>query len=251
MSSLNTYFLSEFIGSFLLVAIGNGIMANTFLKDSYGRNTKSNLLPIAFGWACGITIGIVVGLMIGGVSHLNFAITFLFICMGWLNYFSSYWLIIIFLIAQVLGYICGQLVVILIYWINMKATAKSEEAFYLKMSFCTASKNNNNVFSFMSEFLATIIFLLVYVFIIFNFNDVLDPRASFIFTFIAVLAIGLSFSGTTGSAISPTRDLTMRLMYHLLPIKDKIKADWKYAWIPVAAPLTAATIMGVSFLFIL
>ncbi|WP_338971989.1 MIP/aquaporin family protein [Spiroplasma endosymbiont of Panorpa germanica] len=251
MTNWDVYFLSEFVGSFLLVAIGNGIMANTFLKDSYGRNVKSNLLQVAFGWASGITIGIVVGLMLGGVSHLNFAITFAFIFMDWLKYFPSYWLISIFLVAQILGYILGQLVVIMIYWVNMTITAKSEESFYLKMSFCSAAKNYNNFFSFASEFLATIIFLIVYVFIIFNFNDVLNPQTSFIFTFIAILAIGLSFSGTTGSAISPTRDLTMRVMYHLLPIKGKIKADWKYAWIPVAAPLLAAIIMGTIFLLIL
>jgi glycerol uptake facilitator protein len=52
-----------------------------------------------------------------------------------------------------------------------------------------------------------------------------------------VLAIGLSLGGTTGYAINPARDFGPRLMHFLLPMKNKMKADWSYAWIPVLGPL--------------
>ena len=50
----------------------------------------------------------------------------------------------------------------------------------------------------------------------------------------------MSLGGLTGYAINPARDLAPRLMYALLPIKNKTTANWGYAWIPVVAPVAGA-----------
>ena len=65
---------------------------------------------------------------------------------------------------------------------------------------------------------------------------------------ILVWAIGLSLGGTTGYAINPARDLGPRLAHALLPIVGKGDSDWKYAWVPVAGPVTGAIIAGLLFL---
>ena len=61
-----------------------------------------------------------------------------------------------------------------------------------------------------------------------------------------VWVIGMSLGGTTGYAINPARDFGPRLVYQLLPRKNK-KADWEYSWIPILGPLTGAVIAGVLY----
>jgi glycerol uptake facilitator protein len=52
-----------------------------------------------------------------------------------------------------------------------------------------------------------------------------------------IVAIGISFGGTTGFAINPARDLGPRIAHFLLPIPGKGSSDWAYSWVPVAGPL--------------
>jgi glycerol uptake facilitator protein len=60
----------------------------------------------------------------------------------------------------------------------------------------------------------------------------------------------MSMGGTTGYAINPARDFGPRLVYQMLPRKNK-KADWAYAWIPVLSPLCAAVFAGVFYNFLM
>ena len=63
-----------------------------------------------------------------------------------------------------------------------------------------------------------------------------------------VWSIGLSLGGTTGYAINPARDLGPRIIYSLLPIKDKNKSDWQYSWIPVIGPVIGAAFAASLYL---
>ncbi|MCA1631888.1 MAG: aquaporin, partial [Acidobacteria bacterium] len=62
-----------------------------------------------------------------------------------------------------------------------------------------------------------------------------------------VWGIGLSLGGPTGYAINPARDLGPRLAHALLPIDGKGGSDWRYAWIPVVAPLVGGVIGAALF----
>ena len=63
---------------------------------------------------------------------------------------------------------------------------------------------------------------------------------------ILVWVIGMALGGTTGYAINPARDFGPRLMYQMLPRKNK-DADWSYAWIPVLGPLAGGALAGLAY----
>jgi glycerol uptake facilitator protein len=63
-------------------------------------------------------------------------------------------------------------------------------------------------------------------------------------TALLVVGIGLSLGGPTGYAINPARDLGPRIVHALLPLPNKGRSDWSYAWIPVVGPLVGAAIAG-------
>ena len=66
---------------------------------------------------------------------------------------------------------------------------------------------------------------------------------------ILVWVIGLSLGGTTGYAINPARDFGPRIVYQLIPRKNK-DADWSYAWIPILGPFTGGVVAGFIYLLL-
>ena len=64
---------------------------------------------------------------------------------------------------------------------------------------------------------------------------------------ILIIVIGMALGGTTGYAINPARDFGPRLIYAMLPRKNK-KPDWSYSWIPVLGPFIGAILAGLIFL---
>ena len=65
---------------------------------------------------------------------------------------------------------------------------------------------------------------------------------------ILVWVIGLSLGGTTGYAINPARDLGPRIVYQLIPRKNKL-SDWVYSWIPIIGPSLGAVAAGLLFVY--
>ena len=66
---------------------------------------------------------------------------------------------------------------------------------------------------------------------------------------ILVWVIGMSLGGTTGYAINPARDLGPRLVYSMLPRKNK-NSDWSYAWVPILGPLAGGLVAGILYNFL-
>ena len=67
---------------------------------------------------------------------------------------------------------------------------------------------------------------------------------------ILVWVIGMAMGGTTGYAINPARDFGPRLVYQMLPRKNK-NADWPYAWIPILGPFLGGTLAGLMYTFLI
>lgn len=64
---------------------------------------------------------------------------------------------------------------------------------------------------------------------------------------VLVWGIGLSLGGPTGYAINPARDLGPRLAHAILPLHNKGRSDWSYAWVPVLGPFIGSLIAAVMW----
>ena len=67
-----TPYIAEFFGTFVLVLLGDGVVAGVLLKDTKSEN--SGWLTIVVGWGLAVALGIYAAGRISG-AHLNPAIT--------------------------------------------------------------------------------------------------------------------------------------------------------------------------------
>lgn len=231
-------FLSEFLGTAILIALGNGVVANVVLNKTKGNN--SGWIVIAFGWSIAVFVGVYVAAKSSG-AHLNPAVT---IALVYLKKIS--WSVVPeYLAGQLLGAMAGSLIVWLSYLQHYKATGNAES---ILATFSTSPAIKSAGHNFLTEFLATFIFILSVLFLVAPSNSLgsLDalPVA------LLVLGIGLSFGGPTGYAINPVRDLGPRIMHQLLPISNKGSSGWQYALVPILGPLAGGLLAAIVFSYI-
>jgi glycerol uptake facilitator protein len=229
-------FLGEFIGTALLLVLGDGVVANVLLQKTKGHN--GGLIVITFGWAIAVFVGVYVSAAASG-AHLNPAVTIAFAILE-----KSQWADVqMYILAQLLGAMTGALLV----WLTYRQHFNETENADLKLAvFCTGPAIRSTPNNLLTEIIATFVFILGVLFIVAPADaagaafklGALDalPVA------LLVLGIGLSMGGPTGYSINPTRDLGPRIMHFLLPIRNKRDSDWSYAWIPVFGPFIGATI---------
>ena len=223
-----TAFVSEFIGTAVLITLGDGVVANVVLLKTKGFN--GGLIAITFGWAIAVFSGVLIASKDSG-AHLNPAVTIAFALLHKLpwNMVATY------LLAQMLGAMTGALLVWLCYKQHFDET--TDAALHLGV-FCTAPSIRNASHNFITEMIGTFIFILTVLFILPPSDSLGSLEA--LPVALVVLGIGLSLGGPTGYAINPARDLGPRIMHAILPIRNKKGSDWAYSWIPVAAPIAGA-----------
>ena len=240
-----TPFIAEIIGTMILILLGNGVVANVLLKGTKGNG--SGWIVITTGWALAVFAGVVIAGPYSG-AHLNPAVTIGLAIAGKFPWAQ----VPAFLFAQLIGAMIGAFLVWLMYGDHFIAT---KETGIKAAVFFTAPAIKNTKLNLMSEALGTFVLLLA-VFYITNGqlgNEKtpigLGSIGAIPVAFI-VWAIGLSLGGTTGYAINPARDLGPRILHSFLPIKEKDKTDWKYAWIPIGGPFAGAIIAAVLYLLL-
>lgn len=233
-------FLWEFIGTALLLLLGNGVCAVVNLRTSGARG--SDWIVIAMGWGLAVFIGASVADPTGG--HLNPAVTIMLAVNGSLEWS----LVPYYLLGQILGAMLGAFLA----WATFKQLFDAnnlDEAGNVTGAnkntggiFFTKPAHPNNGWNAVTEFIATCVLLM---FIAFGpTGGELGPLSYFGVAFV-IVSIGLSLGTVTGYAINPVRDLGPRIMYaFVLPIKDKGDANWGYAWVPIVAPMLAAVAVG-------
>jgi glycerol uptake facilitator protein len=229
-------YLAEFVGTMLLLLLGDGVVANVVLNKTKGEN--SGWIVITFGWAMAVFIGVFCFANISG-AHLNPAVTVGLACAGKfeLTQVAGY------LAAQFAGAAFGAFLVWLTYRDHFEVTDNPDAKLAV---FCTGPEIRNPVSNLISEIIGT--FVLVYCVLHITSPDGGLGSLGALPVALTVLAIGLSLGGTTGYAINPARDLSPRLMHFLLPISGKRDSDWGYAWIPVVGPIIGGAIAAGCFL---
>lgn len=230
---MSTY-TAEFVGTLLLVFLGDGVVAGVVLKGT--KNENAGWLTIVFGWAVALVLAIYA---VGNVSgaHLNPAVTLALAFKG--SFPSSD--VLPYIAAQFGGAFAGAILVWLHYGPHWKLTQDAS----LKLGvFCTAPAVRNTVSNLISEILGTGVLVIGILFIGQNqFTQGLNPLA----IGLLLVAVGLCLGGTTGFAINPARDLGPRIAHALLPIHGKGSSDWGYAWIPVVGPILGGLLAVLVF----
>ena len=229
-------FLGEFIGTMLLVILGDGVVANVILDKTKGFN--GGLMSITFGWGMAVFVGVFTSVSLGGGGHLNPAVTLAMAYLGKLD--SS--LVLTYLGAQFLGAFVGAVIVWASYRQHFDATTNADTKLGV---FCTSPSIRNAASNIITEIVGT--FVLVFGALLFINPETKLGSIEALPVALLVIGIGLSLGGPTGYAINPARDLSPRLAHFLLPIRGKRDSDWAYAWIPVVAPILGAFIAAFVF----
>lgn len=237
-TSLGGVFLSEVLGTAILLLLGCGVVANAILPKVKGAN--ANFLMIGFGWGLAVFAGVFVAFKSG--AHLNPAVTVGILVSGADEYapgvaitFAS---TLVYFAAEFLGAFLGAVLA----WLTYRQQFDEPADPGVKLAvFSTGPEIRNPVWNLVTEVIAT--FVLVFVILVFaKTPSELGPLA----VALLVVGIGISLGGPTGYAINPARDLGPRIAHALLPIKGKGGSDWGYSWIPIAGPVVGAVIAGLA-----
>ena len=279
-------YATEFLGTAILIILGNGAVANVELKGTKGH--QSGWIVIAVGYGMGVMIP---ALMFGNVSgnHINPAFTLGLAISGLFPWAQ----VAPYIIAQVLGAIFGQALVVAThrpYYLKTENPNNILGTFSTISSLDQGTKESRfaaTVNGFVNEFIGSFVLFFAALGLTKNFfgAEVLQymkqmaSQAGQTVDFsdlaikaqtaphtasglgIAHLALGFlvmalvtSLGGPTGPALNPARDLGPRLLHAFLPksVLGEHKGDskWWYSWVPVAAPIAAAIAAVAIFKFL-
>jgi glycerol uptake facilitator protein len=231
-------FFGEFMGTAVLILLGNGVVANVLLKKSKGEG--GGWIVISAGWAFAVLCGVLTAIACGSSdAHLNPAVT-----LGFAVVSGNYSKLAPYILAQLLGAITGATLVWLQYLPHWQETSDPG----LKLAcYSTSPAIRNPASNVVSEIVGTFVLVLV-VGAIFSkavATTGFSPGFGPYLVACLVWAIGLSLGGPTGYAINPARDLGPRIAHAILPIAGKGPSDWGYALIPVISPLIGGGVAGV------
>jgi glycerol uptake facilitator protein len=230
-----TPFVAEFLGTAIVIVIGNGVVANVVLPKTKGNN--GGLISIVLGWMIAVFVGVYMTADSSG-AHLNPAVTFALASAGKFDWS----LVPMYILAQILGAMFGAFIVWMIYkdHINEAGSAADQLAI-----FSTGPSIRRLPQNFITETLATLVFILGILFI--KPADSNLGALSALPVALLVGGIGFGLGGPTGWAINPARDLGPRIMHFLLPMKGKGSSDWSYAPVPVFGPIVGGILAGIIY----
>ena len=231
-------FWGECLGTLVMIAFGNGVVAGTLLNRSKAQG--AGWISITAGWAVAVFSGVAVASSLGDRdAHLNPAVTLASVLVV-----GNARRLLVYLPAQLIGAFLGAVLV----WLHYKPHWRETESADLKFAcFATAPAVRSFFWNFFSEALATFFLILVASAL---FSKSVSPGGfpaglGPLMVGALVWGVGLSFGGTTGYAINPVRDFGPRLAHSILPIAGKRSSDWPYAWIPILGPLTGSAAAAV------
>jgi glycerol uptake facilitator protein len=240
-------YVAEFLGTGILILLGDGVVANVLLKNSKGE--AGGWIVITFGWGMGVAMAVYA---VGAVSgaHINPAVTIGLASIGqfpWVDVPG-------YIIAQILGAMTGATLVYLTYLPHWGIT---EDATLKLAVFSTGPQERDYPKNIITEVIGTMMLLLGVLGITAGAGGAVGETAGEqlqalygggiapLVVGLLVLAIGLSLGGPTGYAINPARDLGPRIAHALLPIAGKGSSDWEYSWVPVVGPIVGGILGAV------
>jgi glycerol uptake facilitator protein len=190
-------FFGEFMGTLVLILLGDGVVANVLLKRSKAEG--AGWMVITSGWCFAVMAGVFTAIACGSKdAHINPAVT-----VGFAISSGNYHKVVPYIAAQMLGAFTGAVLV----WLHFLPHWKETPDPSLKLAvFCTAPAIRNFFSNLVSEIIGTLVLVFV-VAAIFS-KSVSSPAALAgglgpYLVAALVWGIGLSLGGTTGYAINP------------------------------------------------
>ena len=253
MDNLGIVFLSELVGTAMLVLLGCGVVANVALAKNKGFN--GGFLMVNFGWGLAVFAGVIVSYASG--AHLNPAVTLGLVANGATEFGNPAFgtgvpvdivSVLTYIGAQLLGAFLGAVVA----WLAYKQHFDAEPQAANKLGvFSTGPAIRSYGWNLVTEIIGT--FVLVFVVIGFGRQGDASGLASLgaLPVALLVVGIGVSLGGPTGYAINPARDLGPRIAHAFLPIRGKGASDWSYSWVPVVGPIVGGLLAGWAALWLL
>lgn len=225
--------LGEFLGTAVLILLGNGVVAGVLLEESKAKG--AGWIVITTGWAIAVLCGVLVATSLGAPGELNPAGTIANVMLGTRTVSDA----VMHIAAQFAGAIVGATLVWLHYYMHWGATRDADK---IRSCYCNTPAIRSTVPNLMSEIIGTGMLILVANAIGSKLVAGATPATNLGPALVGALVwgIGLSLGGPTGYAINPARDLGPRIAHAILPIANKGGSDWSYSWIPVVGPVIGA-----------
>ena len=230
-------YLSEFIGTAILIILGDGVCANVNLNKSGMKGAGA--IQITMGWGFAVMIPAFIFGKASG-AHFNPALSIALAAAGTFPWGR----VIGYIVAQICGAFLGACIVYLLFKDHLDAT---DNAATILGCFSTAPSIRNIPRNFLAEAVGT--FVLVFTIMgIGNVSGASGAGVNFIYIFAVIASVGMSLGGLTGYAINPARDLGPRIAHAILPIKNKGSSDWQYGLIvPVFGPIVGGLLAVLLF----
>ncbi|MRG58385.1 aquaporin family protein [Agromyces sp. CFH 90414] len=242
--NLGVIFISEMVGTAMLVLLGCGVVANVALIRTKGNG--GGFLMVNIGWGLAVFAGVIVSYASG--AHLNPAVTLglmtNYLAEGKTDFVEGIPIdgasVLTYIGAQMIGAIIGAVFV----WLAYKQHFDEEPEPANKLGvFSTGPAIRSYGWNFVTEVIGT--FVLVFVILGFSYGGTPAELGAIPVAF-TVIVIGTSLGGPTGYAINPARDLGPRIAHAFLPIRGKGGSDWSYSWVPVFGPIVGGVIAGIA-----
>lgn len=233
----------EFIGTLVLVLMGDGVCAATTLERSKAKGAGWIVITLAWGFA------VMAGVFIAGPysgAHLNPAVSLGLAVAGTFPWNE----VLPYCVAQMLGGFCGAGLVYIYYRDHYKASTANPDG--ILGTFCTMPAIDHKPMNFLCEIIATcvLVFLILAIGTQANTPAVgLGSIGAFPVTAI-IMSIGMSLGGTTGYSLNPARDLGPRCIHALIPLEGKRDSGWSYSWVPVVGPMVGCLLAAGLYLLV-
>ena len=221
-------YIAEFLGTMMLILLGDGVVANVTLNKSGMKGAGS--IQITFAWGLAVMVP---AFIFGAASGASFnpALTLALAIDG-----SFVWSLVPgYIIAQFAGAFCGAVLVYILFKGQFDAT---EDPGTKLGVFSTAPSIPNTGLNILSEAVGT--FVLVFAIKGIAQVDGIAGGLDKFLVFGIIVSVGMSLGGLTGYAINPARDLGPRLAHAILPIKGKGSSNWGYGIVTLVGPVLGA-----------
>jgi glycerol uptake facilitator protein len=237
-NGLGAELAAEFIGTFILIIFGCGVVAMVVLfgHGITGEIVNGGYTNITIGWGLGVAMGVYVAGRISG-AHLNPAVTLavaVFRGFPWKK-------VLPYMIVQIAG---AFLAAAIVFWNYHPAFVRFDPGLEHSAGVFTTFPAFPNLPSagFLDQTIGTALLLLLIFAVTDDRNQLPAGNLAPLIIGLIVVAIGMSFGGMHGYAINPARDFGPRLFTAVAGFRNNGLTDGNEWWVPIAGPLLGGVI---------